>query len=148
MRPAVSANSFTLLSTAPSTATEYVTVRLTGTIDTHELRAIPSSGRMSSALARRRTSVDLPYLAGLHFVHEPADAVAVQEQRRRAQARHRRAHAGLEVGERTEAHVGVGGCSSGGFDAQGERVLVETVHAALRVLHDHHLARAQRVLRD
>ena len=36
----------------------------------------------------------------------------------------------------------------GSLDPQRERVLVEPVHAALGVLHHHHLAGAERVLRD
>ena len=60
-------------------------------------------------LSRPPASTDLADAAGLDLVHEPADAVPVPEQRRRPEPGHRCLHAGLEVGERTEADVGVGG---------------------------------------
>ena len=91
---ATDANSLTSLTIAPSTAIEYVTVRATGVLGRHALNPTANSGIVKRTSAIRRiASVDLADAAGLDLVHEPADAVPVEQQRRRSQPRHRSAHA-------------------------------------------------------
>ena len=83
---------------------------------------------------------------GLDHVDEPAHVVGVQEEGRALDAQDRLADVGVDSGERLDRERR--GDAGVGLELGAEAVVAQLLHAAVRVVDQHHGARAEQPLRD